>query len=180
MFNNLKNNSQGLTLMETTIALGILMIGVLATVTLLLATFNYAQQSEQEIVVVNLAREGIEIVRAMRNSEDPNKASDVNIFDNSYDNQKFHLDSDDANTVVSMALNSATGANTASACSQCQLYLNDGKYTHTAGQATNFKRMITIEPGDSNKEKKIISEVSWTFKGQTHSYTLETYLTDWQ
>jgi len=53
MFNNLKNNSQGLTLMETTITLGILMIGVLATVTLLLATFNYAQQSEQEIVVVN-------------------------------------------------------------------------------------------------------------------------------
>ena len=166
--------------METTIALGILMIGVLATVTLLLATFNYVQQSEQEIVVVNLAREGIEIARAMRNSEDPNKASDVDIFDNSYDNQKFHLDSDDPNTAATLSANSVTGANAASDCSQCQLYLNNGKYTHDTGQLTNFKRMITVEPGDSNKEKKIISEVSWTFKGQTHSYTLETYLTDWQ
>ena len=166
--------------METTIALGILMIGVLATVTLLLATFNYVQQSEQEIVVVNLAREGIEIARAMRNSEDPNKASDVDIFDNSYDNQKFHLDSDDPNTAATLSANSVTGANAASDCSQCQLYLNNGKYTHDTGQLTNFKRMITVEPGDSNKEKKIISEVSWTFKGQTHSYTLEMYLTDWQ
>ena len=167
--------------METTIALGILMIGVLATVTLLLATFNYAQQSEQEIVVVNLAREGIEIARAMRNSEDPNDETDVDVFDGSYDNQKFYLDSHDPNSAATLSAHSVTGANTASACSQCQLYVNNGKYAHDAGgQATNFKRMITIEPGDSNKEKKIISEVSWTFKGQTHSYTLETYLTDWQ
>jgi Tfp pilus assembly protein PilV len=175
------SNIKGLTLMETTISLGILMFGVMATITLMLATFNSVQVSEQEIVVVNLAREGIEIVRGIRNSENSNLTSDVNIFDGSYDNASFILDSDDTNSSTSFNANNVSTAASISECSSCALYLDNGKYSHDpVGTATAYKRMITIEEGDIANEKRIISEVSWTTKSKTHTYTLEAYLTDWQ
>lgn len=174
-------NISGLTLMETTIALGILMIGVLASLTLMLSSFNYIQATEQEIVIVNLAREGIEIVRSMRNSESPLSASDVDLFDGSYDDASYIVDIEDTNSASSFNSNELSGVDNLENCTECSLYLKDGRYVHdTSGDDTVFKRMVTINPGASADEKIIVSEVSWTVKGKTHTYALESHLTNWQ
>lgn len=171
----------GLTLMETTIALGILMIGVLASITVMLSSFNFAQETEQEIIVVNLAREGIEIMRAIRDNEDDNNPDDVDLFDGSYDNKNFYVDSNDGNSAAAMNARLVTTADNANDCDECKLYFKDGQYLHDAtGNDTIFNRMISLKPGSSNSEKIIISEVGWTLKGKTHSYLLEAHLTDWQ
>jgi Tfp pilus assembly protein PilV len=186
MLNFTKNNT-AMTLVETTIALGILMMGILASITLMLSSFNYTQRSEQEIVVVNLAREGIEIMRSIRNSESAANLNDVDIFDdnNIYDNKTYTVDSLTANTIegFNQANVGSSGANINS-CSTCSLYFKNGQYTHDSANAepTSFKRMVTILPGDNDngKEKRIVSEVTWTIKGKTYTYSLEAYLTDWQ
>jgi Tfp pilus assembly protein PilV len=174
-------DNHGLTLIETTIALGILMIGTLASLTLMLASFNYVQQTEHEIVVVNLAREGIEIMRSIRNNEDANDPTDIDLFDGSYDNTSYIVDNNTSNNANNFVLNQRVTAPSARQCAACSLYLKDGQYLHDpSGSETIFKRMITISPGAYNDEKIIISEVAWTVKGKTYSYKLESHLTNWQ
>ncbi len=185
--NNFKKiiNQRGLTLMETTIGLGILMIGVMASLTVMFSSFKYTQQSEYEIVVVNLAREGIEIVRSMRNNEDDNDPNDFNIFDLT-ENTKYKLDIEDDNSMSNIEQKkiSDSSVTSVSNCDSCQLYFKNGKYVHDSNGSTPtiFKRLIKIENTNPNKSfaKKVISEVSWTAKNRTYSYTLETYLYDWQ
>jgi len=187
IFNNYKKiiNQSGLTLMETTIGLGILMIGIMASLTLMFSSFKYTQQSEYEIVVVNLAREGVEIVRSMRNNEDDNDTNDFNMFDLT-ESTKYKLDIEDDNSSTNMEQEKITDSNVTSAsnCDTCSLYFKNGKYVHDSNGSTPtiFKRLIKIEDTNPSQAfaKKIISEVSWTVKNKTYSYTLETYLYDWQ
>ncbi len=196
---NFKKNNFGLTLIETTIALGILMIGILASLTLMLSSFNYVQQTEQEIIVVNLAREGIEIMRGNIRSQAnavcrsgsnqgnsclfDSQCSDSQcvsaLFTGDYDTNSYFIDNtfDDMHT---LSYNMVTHTS-ASDCGECQLYLNNGQYTHNdIGDPTSFKRMVTINQGSNTDEKIILSEVSWTIKGKTYTYTLESHLTNWE
>jgi len=185
--NNYKNltNQQGLTLIETTIGLGILMVGIMASLTVMFSSFQYSQQAEYEIVVVNLAREGIEIVRSMRNNEDDNDPTDFDIFtlteDSNYD---FDIEDDNvADTLMENNLINTEYNITAADCNICSLYFKDGKYVHDSNGSTPtiYNRLIKIEEVDTQPNvKRVISEVSWNIKNKTYSYTLETYLYDWQ
>ncbi len=172
-------NQFGLTLMETVIGLGILMIGILASLTLISSSFKFTQHSEDEIVVVNLAREGLEIIRSMRNNQSDSNPNDFNIFDLTVDTN-FIVDSQTNNSNTTMN-NNIVNASEASNCSQCQLYFKNGQYLHdTSGEFTKYRRLIKIEDTSSPYERHIISEVSWKVKGKNYNYKLETYLTDWQ
>ncbi|OIO17307.1 hypothetical protein COV56_02730 [Candidatus Kuenenbacteria bacterium CG11_big_fil_rev_8_21_14_0_20_37_9] len=162
-------NQQGMTLVETTVALGILMVGIMASLVLMLSTFNFAERNEQEIIVVNLAREGVEAVRALRNNQA------IDLFDGSYDNKNYIIDVDENFNLD----NELFGITSIEDCADCALMLINGRYLHGGGGAgTNFKRMITIE-NVSSSEKKILSRISWTHKGETHSFLLEANLTNW-
>jgi len=166
-----KYNQKGLTLVETTIALGIIMLGVLASLILLTVTFNFAQRNEQEIVIVNLAREGVEIVRSLRNS------GSIDLFDGTYDSHNFIVDSD-ANFNLDTSVGSTIDYDI-SDCTSCTLYLSGGRYLHEdTGDATIFKRIVRIRDVNSN-EKKITSEIQWQHKGKTHDFLLETHFTNW-
>jgi len=167
---NLSKKQSGMTLVETTIALGILMLGVLASLVLMWSTFKYAYKSEHEIVVVNLAREGIEIIRALRN----NQGSDffTNIFDQ---NSNFIVDSNNYFNLDHQADNSS-----ANECQKCQLYqMSDARYLYdSSGQLSVYKRVIKLR-SVSPAEIRVISEVGWNDKGENNSFLLETYLTNW-
>ncbi len=166
-----KRNQKGLTLVETTVALGIIMMGVLASLVLMMATFNFAQRNEQEIVIVNLAREGIEIVRAMRNT------GSIDLFDGTYDGQNFIVDSD-ANFNLDTSVGESIDYDIDD-CSSCSLYISDGRYLHEdTGDITIFKRIVRIRNVSGN-EKKITSEIRWQHKGQNHDFLLETNFTNW-
>ena len=180
LFRKIKNN-YGLTLVESTIALGILMVGILASLVLMLATFNYIRQAEREVVVVNLAREGIEIMRAVRNNQNDNDPNDVDIFDGSYDGKQYFLDIEDDNQASTFGLNEVLSPVAVEQCNECKLYLKNGKYVHdNRGIPTDYRRMITIKPTGVAYEKIILSELSWTTKGNTYFYKLKTHLSDWQ
>ncbi len=174
----IKKNSRGLTLMETTIALGILMMGILASLLLMNGSFRFSHQSEYEIVVVNLAREGLEIVRTMRNNY--SDSNDFNIFNLSGDHY-YAFDAITTNSLSDVNVHQVSGVTQASQCSACRLYFTNGRYLHTVGGApTIFRRLIKIKSTNHDYDKKIISEVSWQVKNVNYSYSVETYLSDWQ
>ena len=58
----------GFTILEMLLALAVLSVGIMATFTLSLANLNTAKDNYQRILAANLAREGMEIVRNIRDS----------------------------------------------------------------------------------------------------------------
>lgn len=56
------------TLLEAVLAIGVILVSVFASTTLIITTISAGQSSEDKIVAGNLAREGIEIVRGIRDS----------------------------------------------------------------------------------------------------------------
>lgn len=167
--------------METIFALAILVIGILSVLTMTGSSIVLSQASEQNIVVVNLAREGLELVRGIRESslrtaEDvlPEGISDFfSVTDGCYlvgaDEDNFKL------TAVQ-----PVDCNNLANCGNCQLSLYNGLYTHNAlGAATPFRRLVKFE-SISGTEKRIMSRVAWSERGRQHVFELEDYLTKWQ
>ncbi len=171
-----KINIKGFTLVEVLVSLSVITLGGLAAFALLNQTLHSAKLSEDSIIVSNLAREGMEIVRSIRDSS-ANGYDSLVVGDwivDSGSNYGITTSADD-NSIVS--------------CSNCRLYINNGRYSHVAsgGVATSYKRMITIvDPssdhvicnGGSDCERVI--EVRVARDGSDAVYTLVTYLTDWR
>ena len=62
------NNKQGFTLLEVLLALSVLSVGIMAAFTLALANLNTARDNYQRIRAANLAREGLELARNVRDT----------------------------------------------------------------------------------------------------------------
>lgn len=181
----LKNNQQGVTLLETIFALAVLVTGILAVLTLATSSISLSQSSEQSIVVTNLAREGLEIVREIRDytkGGDLSKITGSSFFNASMDKCYF-VDVNEAGNFKLQTANSfaCTNLNSLSTCTNCLLYKDQtsGKYTHTSsGVVTVFRRAVQIKT-ISTTEKEVLSRVVWTEHGRSHSFLLVTNLTDW-
>jgi len=161
------NNQSGMTLIETIVALGILTLGIISSLSLMVSAITFSRSSEKMIVVVNLAREGIEITRSLRNNDGfaslttGNKIGVIN-----------HM-------TGNLSLENANNAEILD-CSNCVLQIHNERYYHNSpGDDTEFKRMLTISDVTANEEKKIISTVLWTERGSEHVFKLETNLTNW-
>ncbi|MFZ5391064.1 MAG: hypothetical protein ACOZAJ_02190 [Patescibacteria group bacterium] len=61
-----KNNRSGQGLLEVTMAIGIIILGLLGIMSLTTASFGAAAEAEDRILATNLAREGLEAVRSLR------------------------------------------------------------------------------------------------------------------
>lgn len=64
----MENKEQGFTLLEMLIALSVISVGVMAAFTLSIANLNTAKANGQRILAANLAREGVEFIRNVRDS----------------------------------------------------------------------------------------------------------------
>ncbi|MBU1039450.1 hypothetical protein KKC17_04495 [Patescibacteria group bacterium] len=63
---NNKKNIAGQGLLEVTMAIGIILFGLLGIMSLTTASFGAAAEAEDRLLATNLAREGIEAVRSLR------------------------------------------------------------------------------------------------------------------
>ncbi|MDP9212247.1 MAG: prepilin-type N-terminal cleavage/methylation domain-containing protein [bacterium] len=63
-----RRNQQGFTLVEVIVMMSIVVIGVLATLSVANLAVRSSEANEQRVAAVNLAREGVELVRAIRDS----------------------------------------------------------------------------------------------------------------
>ncbi|MCB9802850.1 prepilin-type N-terminal cleavage/methylation domain-containing protein [Candidatus Nomurabacteria bacterium] len=61
-------NNQGFTLLEMILALAVVSIGIMGAFTLSLANLNTARDNYNRVLAANLAREGVELVRNIRDS----------------------------------------------------------------------------------------------------------------
>ncbi len=166
----------GQSLVETIVAVGIMIVGITAVLTLAVISLSVSGVSKQNIIALNLAREGIEITRAVR---DTHWLRDVQCWHSSNEcglkTGKYVLDYQTEDTLTPLS------GSDFDSCTNCQLLINaDGLYNLTSGSPTVYKRIIEINTGASTEEKEIISSVQWKDKYGTHKIVLKTILTDWR
>ena len=171
----------GQSLVETIVAVGIMIVGITAVLTLAVISLSVSGVSKQNIIALNLAREGIEITRAVR---DTHWLRDVQCWHSSNEcglkTGKYVLDYQTEDTLTHLSLTTLPGSDF-DRCTNCQLLINaDGLYNLTSGSPTVYKRIIEINTGASAEEKEIISSVQWKDKYGTHKIVLKTILTDWR
>lgn len=173
----------GQTLVEALVAIGIVVIALISILNISLSYISLGSQTVERTTAIFLAREGIEIARAIRDSKwlNPN-----NVWPYGLTNGNWIINYNDT-AFSTVADNSSIGS-----CTNCKLYLDfNGRYIHTiTSTPTPFRRMITISTGDDlgvvcpgsgdGCEKKIESKVYWTERGRAHQITLEERLTNWR
>ena len=178
----ISNRGQGL--LETTIALGIIIIGLVAVLTLIIMGISSSGKTKERVIAVNLAREGIEIIRAIRDSNqlDPTKSWPFGL-DYGSGERSWIVD-----WTITDTLKEEADFTDIDQCTNCLLYLDsEDRYRHKylidippiLLTPTIFKRLVKIERVNDH-EIRIISRIFWQERNQPQSIVLETVLTDWR
>lgn len=135
---------QGLTFIETIVAIGVLLTGIISGLTLTTFNLNSSVASEGRLRAANFAREGIEVVRQIRDSNW--LASHLwleGILHDPDARYRLTVNFDPENNAWTTADQSAN----IETCGDCQLYYQPafGVFSHDAGgELTGYKRLITI------------------------------------
>ena len=166
-FGHRQSKNRGQLIVESMIAITILIIGILGVLSLLSQSLGFYRVAYEEHVAVNLAAEGIEVVKNIIdtnivNGDRWNKGLAV-----AKDSFQVQYDSSNLDPVSNKPLNfdPATG-----------IYSYD-----TLGFATNFKREIIIENKLSDDEIQVNSIVTWKSRGGAGlSINLEDHFYNWR
>jgi len=154
----------GFTMLELLGAILVILIGVLTAYGVVQNIITYTIDSSDRIIAAYLAKEGVEIVRNIRdtnwvennpNWDDGLAAGDwevdyntTGIISDTYDGDFLKVD-------------------------------GNGFYNYSTGELTKFQRRIGITPfGDD--EIKIVVEVLWSKRGQSRNITVQENIYDWK
>ncbi len=154
--------SKGFTLVEALVALVILTMALGPALILSSDITNTASVIQNDLIAANLAQEGVEVVRALR---------DTNWFNRSAFNTGL------ADGIYRIEWNSgsmiALGANP-------PLKVNNGLYNYSAGTDTIFRRTVTITNVNTN-EIRVVSDVTWTERAnRARDIKVESHLFNWK
>lgn len=173
MYKN-KKNKKGFSLIETFVAITILLIAVLGPMTLFSSVISDGIFAKNQVTAFYLAQEGLELAIAERNSEGPwwNDTDCAQGCSISYTEQPGAILNPDGDGV---------------------LYYNEfGEYGHDSsdGEPSIFNRKIFSSSFDlnfvyegvdyfiNNATIEVESIVSWTYRGKDHETKISTFLYD--
>ena len=182
------SNNRGQSLLEAVFAIGLLLMVVTSILGLVIANVVGQSASELQLVANNLAREGIEVVRNIRDS---NWLADLD-WDSGLVGDGTAVPSFDITDniwTLNFTFNELT-----------PVYRAGGVYNHDgSGEPTVYRRLITLRnvcwektPGTETVAAgttctastkiglKVESQVSWFERGRDHSITLSSLLYAWK
>jgi len=162
-----KSHNKGFTLLETLVALSILLVAVVGPMSLLGNSLNKIYYARDEMIAVNLAQEAIETVRQIR---DTNMLGGLT-WDNNRDG-------------IILSGDYTVDVGTLMACSSCganggPVLYDDvtGLYRQDSGSITPFSRKVNIS--GSGNERKVTATVSWNTGSTSGSVVVSDSLFKW-
>jgi len=156
--------NKGFTLIEAMVALVLVTLAMGPVFILATSSVNVASRIEHNLIASNLAQEGIEVIRNIR---DTNWLNGVD-FDNNLPAGAWRIEWD---TIGGGLM--AVGSNPV-------LKKNNGLYNYSTGTNTVFRRTITISKPNSG-ELILISSVAWIERGNINkTVSAESHLFDWK
>ena len=191
-------NQRGQTLIETIVAIFILVIGINSAVSLALYAFKSEDDAGKAVVATGLAREGLEAVKNLRdqswlsNTPVNDCMFSSGLTDNCVPNwlsaigNNYSLDSNKGTRSYDLNVNPSVTSNIYSldfagntAINYCNgtTYIEAGSYICSPNTSTSFYRMITLTLEDTDP----LTSVSYAFKegGQSYAGLLDVVSTVW-
>ncbi|MCX6800203.1 MAG: hypothetical protein NT091_03585 [Candidatus Falkowbacteria bacterium] len=175
---NLKNNQKGFGLIEVTVSIYILVMGLLSLVSLMNQNLRMQDINKNTIIAAQLAQEGVELVR--------------NIRDNNWLNQSNSNWQQDiigglgggVSMPISIDYNGRSSIKTISDIDdiQAKLYLDSSGYyvnESTGNTPTLFSRMLE-KTNPSSEYMEIKATVKWSERGTNHDFKVATRLYNWR
>lgn len=167
-----KRQSAGFTMIELIIALAILSFGIVGVYEAISPLFSATYNTSNKLIAVNLAQEGMEIARNIRDNNFIESAGNPSILW--------------SRGLSGCELGCRLDYKTTSA-NQLQPYLPaeflkinaDGFYGYDSGDNTIFKRKITASLESGTDILRVSSLVEWSFNGKPFSYEATAYLHNW-
>lgn len=162
-------SKRGFTLIEVILAVTVITTALVACISLISFSVSGIRLGKSKLLAVNLAQEGIEIVRNIRDSNwlGPNYKRAPSDWRDDLEENSYEVQYDDTSLFRTY---SGSGN-----------YLNidsAGFYQYDTGNSTSFKRKITINHIDNN-QIKVVSEITWQEKGRAYSIQAEDRLYNW-
>lgn len=162
-----KTKRKGFTLVELMITIFIISIGLVGIMSLIQNTLRSASFVRFNLTGVYLAQEGIELVR--------------NIRDNNWISGR---DWKDGLEACSLGCKIAYNNTSLSSYNDEFLQIDDnGFYNHNEGEESNFKRAIFINSktdSDGREYLEVISQISWSHRGEDERIDLVDHLYNWR
>ena len=157
----------GFSLLETTVAVAILVAAVIGPLTLASSSIRSSSQAKNNLVAAGLAQEGVELMRNFRAKNVFNDIDWTTGMDSCFSAAGCQIDA------ASLEI-----APCGTFCSYLNFDQNSGLYSYGAGAAAIFMRTINIETISAD-EIKIKVLVAWQERFGPQKFTLEEYLLDW-
>jgi len=160
--------SKGFSLAEVLVATGIVGVALAPIVFLLTTSIRQASVVQDQLIAGQLAQEGVEIVRAVRDENWINAAP----------GRPFYSGLAAGTWLVDYRRAALLPF---SAGEPLRIEAGTGFYYHGAGVPSRFFRTIHVvhNPSASPREIRVQSVVSWTTRGIPFSVTVEDHLFDW-
>lgn len=166
-------HASGFSLLETTIAIAILVTAVVGPLTLASSSIKASSLAKNNLIAANLAQEGMELIK---NHRDNNLLRGVEWIED--------MGSPAAQTRCFSASGCQIDATTlvidpcGASCDPLNLDTLSGLYSYGAGSLTIFTRKINIKSVNTD-EIKVTSAVSWSERFGAQKFELETYMLNW-
>ncbi|MDZ7798029.1 MAG: hypothetical protein U5L76_00240 [Patescibacteria group bacterium] len=179
IFRKIKNKIKGMSLMETILAVGLVMSVIIGSLTIGIYTTRIGRSSQNRLIAINLAQEGVEVVRNIR---DTNWLKE-NSWNDGLAEGTYKIDQYVLTSPPEKWFQKLKGAGNCDDSNPCWLYLDNdyGFYSlnSTAGKNTGFSRVIEITNIDVNTIQ-VVSRINWQENGKDKEYLIEEKLTDWR
>ena len=161
-FPKIVSMKSGFTLVEIVAVLFVVAIGLVGVLSLIVQNIQSQNISKNTITAYQLAQEGIELVRKVRDTN----WLEARTWNTGMLPGVYNMDYQDS---LPNILSSGSQA----------LYKDaNGFYVHGGGVPTPFSRIIEIEAINPNAYR-IYSRITWTDRNNTFNYDVETVLYDW-
>ncbi|MCC7357442.1 prepilin-type N-terminal cleavage/methylation domain-containing protein [Candidatus Uhrbacteria bacterium] len=200
--------AKGQTIIEVLVVLAVVSIGLFASAGLVIGNLSLVERDTDRVIAINLAREGIEIAKQIRdsnwlagqdfdtglvNATTPGDYTASLVWDGVISTPSFDFSTDaisDANAQVVLSTEATASG----------VYANQNTVPPISGKATAFKRLITFSPicvdasnvhtvissglctdiGQVKAGIRIESRIEWLRKGSTISSVIYEDLYDWK
>jgi len=187
---SLNLNQEGFSLVETLVAITILLIVIVGPMTLSTSTARSTSFSNEQVVAFFLAQEGAEIAQMVRDnfllSNSPDFQTGWDTFSSDSGGSSMYACFQKEGCRLELNTDSTGSIKTRTLCSgeNCLLYIDEVSHRrakYTSGASSNdtaYTRAVKFEQTSNPDEIKVISTVSWRTGNQRQSQTvsIETHL----
>jgi Tfp pilus assembly protein PilV len=166
MISNLNINERGTTLVEALVAILVLVFGIVPSLAIVFTGNAFSYSIRNSLIASNLAQEGTEVVRAIRDA-------------NWFNNQPFDTGLSDG----IYRLEWSSDALLPESGNPPLKVTPTGLYNYSSGTDTTFQRRVfitKIDPAGCNCELRIIAEVTWLERSGAKTIRVESHLFNWR